>query len=194
MLTGRDLDLVKFVMDNSCITAKQAHKIFFQYTNQGKLINQGELIARRRLKKLADSKELLVSQDWKTNQKIYYLKKKPSIHTIKCLDFYSELIFQGAEILTFNRELKLHKCTPDAFIAFKVNGKGKMILLEVDLYNRTNPEKYKYLYESQEFQKKYGIFPLITIVSKNKNDKVNTPYKVKYIDLSLGDIKEQLFI
>jgi hypothetical protein len=193
MLTGRDLDIVKFVMDNSCITAKQAHKIFFHYTNQGKLINQGELIARRRLKKLADSKELLVHEDWKTNQNIYYLKKKPSVHTLKCLDFYSELIYQGAEVLQFKRELKLLKCTPDAFIAFKIGGKGKMILLEVDLYNRTNPEKYKPLYDSQEFQKQYGIFPLITIVSKNKNDKVNTPYKVKYIDLKLSDIKEQLF-
>jgi hypothetical protein len=194
MLTGRDLDLVKFVMDNGCITAKQAHKIFFKTTKQGKPINQGELIARRRLKKLADSGELLVHEDWKTNQKIYYLKKKPSLHTLKCLDFYSELIFQGAEILQFKREMKLHKCTPDAFIAFKINGKGKMILLEVDLYNRTKPEKYKALYDSGEFQKKYGIFPLITIVTKNKNDKVKTDYKVKYIDLSLNDIKEQLFI
>lgn len=188
MLTLRDFDLVKFAMDNGCITVKQACKIFFSHAKQG------ELIARRRLKKLADSKELLVLEDWKTNQKIYYLKKKPSMHTLKCIDFYSELIFQGAEVLQFKRELKLCKCTTDAFIAFKIGGKGKMILLEVDLYNRTNPMKYKALYDSQEFQKKYGIFPLITIVSKNKNDKVNTPYKVKYIDLSLKDIKEQLFI
>jgi hypothetical protein len=188
MLTGRDMELIKFVMENSCITAKQAYRIFFRHAKQG------ELIARRRLKKLADSEELLVMADWKTNQKIYYLKKKPSIHTIKCLDFYSELIFQGAEVLQFKRELKLLKCTPDAFIAFKINGKGKMILLEMDLYKRTNPEKYKPLYDSQEFQKKYGIFPLVVIASKNKKDKLNTPYKVKYIDLSLSDIKEQLII
>jgi hypothetical protein len=194
MLTGRDLEIVKFVMDNGSITAKQAHKIFFHYTKQGKLINQGEIIARRRLKKLADAKELLVLEDWKTNQKIYYLKKKPSVHTIKCLDFYSELIFQGAEILQFKRELKLHKCTPDAFIAFKINGKGKMILLEIDLYNKTNPTKYEPIYNNQEFQKKYGIFPLVVIVSKYRNDKINTPYKVKYIDLGFQDIREQLFV
>jgi hypothetical protein len=188
MLTLRDFDLVKFVIDNSCITAKQAHKIFFKHANRGLLI------ARRRLKMLADSKELLVTEDWKTNQKIYYLKKKPSMHTLKCLDFYAELIYQGAEILQFKRELKLLKCTPDAFIAFKINDKGKMIFLEVDLYNRSNPNKYKILYESQEFQKKYGIFPLIVIVSKYSNDKVNTPYKIKYIDLNLQDLKEKLFV
>ncbi|MBL4937731.1 hypothetical protein JK636_18665 [Clostridium sp. YIM B02515] len=116
------------------------------------------------------------------------------MHSIKCIDFYSELVFQGAEILQFKRELKLHKCTADAFIAFKISGKGKMILLEVDLYNKTNPEKYKELYETQEFQRKYGIFPLITIVSKSKRDKINTPFKVKYIDLRLEDLKEQLFV
>lgn len=187
MLTSRDFDLVKFVMEQGSITAKQAFKIFFSHAKQG------ELIARRRLKKLEDSKELLVFEDWRTNQKIYYLKKKPSMHALKCLDFYSELVYQGAEVLQFKRELKLYKCTPDAFIAFKAGGKGKMILLEVDLYNRTNIEKYKPLYEAGEFQKKYGIFPLITIVSKNKNAKVNTPYKVKYIDLDLKDMKEQLF-
>jgi hypothetical protein len=187
MLTSRDFDLVKFVMDFGCITAKQAFKVFFKHAKQG------ELIARRRLKKLADYKELLVMEDFKTNQKIYYLKKKPSMHTIKCLDFYSELIFNGAEVLQFTREMKLLKCTPDAFVAFKVNGKGKMVLLEVDLYNRTNPEKYKALYESLEFQRKYGIFPLVAIVSKSQRDMVDLPFKVKYIDLSLKDVKEKLF-
>jgi hypothetical protein len=191
MLTLRDIDIVKFVADNSTITAKQASKIFFSHAKQG------ELIARRRLKKLADSKELLVAQDWRTNQNIYYLKKKPSMHALKCVDFYSELIYQGAEILQYKRELKLYKCTPDAFIAFKIGGKGRMILLEVDLYNRTNPAKYKPLYDSGEFQKKYGIFPLITVVSKDKNRQVNSkitlPYKVKYLDPNLKDIKEQLF-
>lgn len=186
MLTSRDFNIIEFVGKYGCITSNQAYKIFFNHAKQG------ELIARRRLKKLADSKELLVMEDWKTNQKIYYLKKKPSIHTIKCIDFYAELVFQGADILQFKRELKLHKCTPDAFIAFKINGKGKMIMLEVDLYNKTNPEKYKPLYETGDFQKKYGIFPLIAIVSKDKHDKINIPYKVKYIDLNLNNLKENL--
>lgn len=186
MLTSKDFDIVNFVMEHGCITVKQAYKIFYSYAKQG------ELIAWRRLRELVKNKELLYTKDLITQQHIYYYKKKPSIHTIKCIDFYAELIYQGAEIITFKREVKLYKCQPDAIIAYKYNNKSRMIFLEIDLYNKTNPRKYLELYEKGEFQQKYGMFPLITIVAKNKREHTNTPFKVRYIDLQFRSLKDSL--
>lgn len=186
MLTGRDLSIVQFINEYGCLTAKQAAKIFF------KNCNQAETLARRRFRSILKTGELLVYSDLKTNQKVYYAKKQPSLHTLKCLDVYAELVYYGADVLEFQREVKLYKCTPDAYIAFKIGNKGKMIFLEIDLYNKTNLEKYIPLFDSNEFQELYGIFPTIIIVSARPREIPEMPFKVVCLDFDLKGLIEYL--
>ena len=74
-------------------------------------------------------------------------------HTIKAVDFYAELCNLGADILQFRRELKFDKIKPDIFIDLIYHGKGRLILLEIDIYNKTDSKKYLPLYESSFFPK-----------------------------------------
>jgi hypothetical protein len=131
--------------------------------------------------------------DYRKKYKVYYIKSAPSEHTIRVTEFYAELIKLGANIFEFKRKdfgFK-EKVRPDAFIDFEINGKGKLIFLEVDIFNKTDPAKYLPLYNSNYFQKKYNVFPTLLIIS-NKKYNMKYPFKVGVVGYDMKEINKYI--
>lgn len=188
MLTKRDNSILEFVDQHGGITINQAAKLFF---NNAKY---KEDLSRKRLKKLADNNYLKFENNWSTNQRVYYLKKKPSSHSIMLLNFYVELLHYGSDILEFQKEYKIDNiCRPDGFIIFSYGGKGKIAFIEIDMQHKTNLEKYKKLFDTSLFQNEYGTFPQIIIISSTKEYKIEGyPFSIKILDYKLTNLKEDI--
>lgn len=187
MLTGRDNEILNFIALHGGITIYQCAKMFF------KKAKYGEDLARKRLKKLATEDILNYDQDWVTNQRVYFIKKKPSSHSLMLTNFYTELASLGAEIIEFNREYKLEGvCRPDGFIVFTYNNKAKLAFIEIDMQHKTNIDKYEKLFDTNLFQNEYGTFPQLIIISTSKEYKTDYPISIKILDYSLKDLREKV--
>lgn len=187
MLSNKDSMILEFVEQYGGITINQCNKLFYN-------TKYGNDTARRRLKTLAEKGYLYYDSDFVTNQRIYYSKRKPSSHSIILMNFYSELVIRGAEILEFQREPKYTGARADGFVIFSYKNKGKILLLEVDLQHRTKEDKYIKLYESNYFQSKYKTFPVTLIISNNKpRREEKIPYKIEYINLKFEGVERVLW-
>jgi hypothetical protein len=179
MLTSKDNKILEFVNEYGGITIQQAHKLFFN-------TKYGYDTARRRLKLLEEAEFIKVSRDFVTDLKIYYTHKKPSSHSIILLNFYCELISKGAEVILFQREFKVIGARADALIIYKINGLGKIILVEVDLQHKTKISKYDKCFESKYFQQKYNTFPLIVIIEQRQRAEKREEKKYRVIRIGYG--------
>ncbi|MBM7869259.1 hypothetical protein JOC70_000728 [Clostridium pascui] len=188
MMTDRDNNIIQFINTFDGLTINQCAKLFFNNAKYGKDL------ARKRLKKLADKDVLKYENDWATNQRVYFIKRKPSSHSIILLNFYSELIRAGSEILEFTKEYKIENiCRPDAFLIFKYNNKGKMVFVEVDMQHKTDLSKYQKLYDTELFQREYNTFPEVIIISStNSYEAKGYNFSIKILDYSLKQLKEKI--
>lgn len=188
MITNKDNEIINFCDTFGGITIKQCSKLFY------KEAAYKQDLARKRLKKLIDEKYLKGEMDWATNQKVFYISKKPSSHTIMIINYNIELIFLGAEVLEFQKEYQIENiCRPDAFIVFKYNNKGKLNFVEVDMSHKTNLKKYLELYNTNKFQSKYGTFPEVVIISSTREyDLKGYPFAIKVLDYNLSAMEEKI--
>lgn len=185
MLTYKDNKILEFVNEYGGITIQQAFKLFFN-------TKYGYDTARRRLKLLHEAGFLKVDRDFTTDLKIYYKNKKPSSHSIILLNFYTELINKGAEVILFQREFKVIGARADAVIIYKIHGVGRIILVEVDLQHKTKITKYEKCFESKYFQQKYNTFPMIVLIEKRQRaerEKKEGKYKVIRLGYRMEDIE-----
>lgn len=181
-----DNDILDFVNEFGGITIEQANKIFFR-------TKYGYDTAKRRLRKLKEEGFLKVSKDFLTQKNVYYTYKKPSSHKIMLLNLYAEMINLEVEIVHFENEFKLLDKKADALFVTKYKGIAKIILVEIDINNKTKDTKYKKIFESGEVQKVYGTFPIILIVDKTpirKTKREKVGYKIERIDYSLEGLKK----
>lgn len=187
MLTEKDSKILAFVNEFGGITISQASKLFYK-------AKYGNDLARKRLKILADRKYLKFAKDWCSNQRIYYIDKKPSSHAVVLLNLYVELVKTGVEVLQFVREYKIPGyCRPDGFLILKYKNKGKLLFVEVDMQNKTNLEKYQKLYDTQLFQREYGNFPEVVIIAATNNyDIKKYPFSVKILNYKLENLEDSI--
>lgn len=191
MLMQRDKDILRYLEDYKAISIKQAMKIFFNNSYGG---------ARRRLAELEKMKLLKSYENVLTNEKIYYIEEKLSAHDLYVMDFYAELISQGATIRQFKKQPRYlnDMIRGDAFIEFAYDNNLYYLILECDLTHFTNNSKmqlYEKLYKDGDLQKECkGMFPSI-IIMKEKDDLryMSNNFEVVYIDFQLSNFKSKIF-
>lgn len=190
MLTDRDRQVLRHIEDHKAITIKQAQKLFFKNYES----------ARRRLKQLENMGLLHSYENKISDEKVYYSEKKISSHDLLVLDFYAELVFQGAAIRQFRKQPKFLNdlIRGDAFIEFLYENNLYYIILEVDLTHFTSSSKmqlYEKLYKEGTLQKECrGVFPSVVIM-KNHSDirYLSNNFEVIYLDFKLFDFNSKIF-
>ncbi|WP_454053583.1 hypothetical protein [Clostridium sp. Marseille-Q7071] len=186
MKPRHDSDILEFIDEFGGITIEQANKIFFR-------TKYGYDTAKRRLKKLKEEGLLKVDKDFLTQKNVYYTHKKPSSHTVLLLNIYAEFRSLEVEIVHFEKEFKILNKRADAMMVVKHKSVAKILLVEIDINNKTKDNKYQKLFETGEVQKAYGTFPIVLVVEKErirkaKREKVG--YKIERIDYSLEGLKK----
>lgn len=148
-ITDKDQKVLNFVEKYGSITISQAQKMF--YNTQ----KYGYDIARRRMRKLVDHGKLKVNRDQTGNENVYYIDRKLSYHDLLVLDFYAELVYNGAKIVYFKQCQRWMdgRCISDAYTCYLVGNKVFFNIVEVVQTHGVDVKKYKELYESGEPQK-----------------------------------------
>ncbi|MEY8001635.1 hypothetical protein AB8U03_15805 [Clostridium sp. Mt-5] len=126
-LTDRDIKIINFIKNNQGATIGQLQKLFFPSYN----------MTAKRLKLLLNNKFLKAQMHPVLGKKVYYLKKLPSFHTLVITDM---TILLKDKIKFMQREYKIKNNYIDCIFILK---EGKIIILEVDIYNRTKETKIK---------------------------------------------------
>ncbi|SHF15837.1 hypothetical protein [Caloramator proteoclasticus] len=161
-LTDRDTKIINFINECGGATIEQIQKLFFPSYD----------MSANRLKILVDNKFLKVKIHPILGKKVYYTKKMPSFHSLCITDIMIQL---KDEIKFMQREYKIKNNYVDCI--FVLNS-GKIIILEVDIYNRTKESKIKSVLEALE---QTGATVEVWIVGKGKRrEKIKN---VKYIEL-----------
>lgn len=203
-LTKEDHKILQFVEEFGGITIHEAQNMFY------KTQIKGYEIARRHLSKLVSYDKLNVSRDYDFNQNIYYMTKKPPrYHDMLSLDYYSELIKNGVNIIYFKREQHWldSKYSSDAYCCYNIGTKIFFDILEVVNTKNVEIKKYRELYESGEPQqlnnyinmelgghtKEFPRIILLDDVRHKANLFVNENVKVIQLDLKLNNFSK-LFI
>lgn len=149
-LTDRDIRVIEYIDKFQGGTIKQLQLLFFP----------SYCMCKKRLKILKDNKFLKVSVHPIINKKVYYLKKVPSYHT---LVLNMVRIVLSDLIVDFRREYKIDKYKVDALIITK---KKQVIILEVDIFNKTSNEKVRNV--KSAIRNKLGIGAEVIIITKEK--------------------------
>lgn len=125
-LTSRDIDIINFIEKAKGASIEQIQIMFFPSYNT----------AKRRLRLLKENNFLKCSMHPILNKKVYYKKRLPSYHS---LIINHVCILLKDKIYKVEREFKIGKYKVDALLL--LNNKN-IIILEVDIFNRTSKEKY----------------------------------------------------
>lgn len=188
----RDKNIMKFMEDYSCgLTIRQVYRMFFKDKKAG------EQMARKRLKILAEFNFLKYYSNPATSERVYYLEKKITSHDVLLMDFYSLLIFCGAEVKTFTKEpvfeFNNKKMQPDGFFSFKHKGALQACFVEVDFTHATNIIKFDPFYKNGVFREKFGGDPFIVIISENPKF-YKTDLEVVYLNYDMLDFADKILI
>jgi hypothetical protein len=103
------------------------------------------------------------------------------------LDFYSNLVFYGAEILDFRKEVAYPKMRSDCMIKYNYKGGTYISFVEVVITNQVNYGNYESLKESGQLQEEHGVFPGIVIISNVPQRYQGRKLNVKYLDYRQRD-------
>lgn len=172
-LTTRDVNIVNFITDNTGATIEQIQKLFFPSYD----------VAANRLKILADNKVLKVKVHPVLGKKVYYFKKLPSFHSLVITDI---TILLKDKIKFMQREYKIKNNKVDCI--FILNS-GKIIILEVDIYNRTKETKIKDVLDVLAETKATVEFWVICKYKRRERERVRVR-GIKYIEMkNIKDIK-----
>ena len=151
-LTNRDIDIINFIDGVKGATIEQVQMMFFPSYNTSK----------RRLSILRDNNYLKSSMHPILNKNIYYTKRMPSYHS---LVINHVLIMLKDIIVKAEREFKIGKYKVDALLVLK---NKNIIILEVDIFNRTSKEKYINIKKVMDSK---GLKFKMLIVEKRKKQK-----------------------
>ena len=189
MITKK-IEILSYIEEHKFITIDICKNLFYN-------TKYGYDSARRTLSKLAEERLVKVSIDFATNKKVFYIKKKPSIHRIIIYNVYSKITTLVDKVLEFNVEYKSESVISDGFIIYKKDGIIKALLIEIDLQNRTKLNKYDKCYNSAYFQKKFNCFPRILIVNREGRAyktkvKYNKNINYIYCDYECSNLRELL--
>lgn len=183
-LTNNYRNILEFVEVYGGISIEIAKDLYYN-------TSYGYDSSRRALSSLVDKGYLKTTRDFVSDKKVYYCKKSISSHKLILLRLYAKIIALGGEVLEFKREYKALNSISDGLIIYRYKGIAKIILVEVDINNKTKENKYIELYESNYYQNIFGTFPRVIIIdnaSEKRREKCKGG-KVKFLYLDY-DFKE----
>lgn len=165
MITDRDRNIFNHIERFNFATIEHIQKCFFREQKYG------YDVARRRLNLLVKHEYLKCSRNYATNQNIYYIDatyKKPSLHAILLMNYYSELVFNGGNVVQFEKEKEIAggKVRTDGFCIFEFNGYKYYQVIEVHVsHNKLNLNKYEDLEVKNDLlQICNGILPNLVLI------------------------------
>lgn len=189
MLMENDREVLKHIEKYKAITLKQANKLFFHNYKS----------TSRRLIQLEKMKVIKSYENKLTNEKVFFVEDKLSAHDLMVMDFYTELISNGAKIREFSKPRLLKDMVrPDGFFEFEYEDNLYFCLLEVDLNHFTNSSKfmlYEKIYKEGELQNKcYGAFPSLVVMKAHDDIKFKSNnFEVIYLDFKLSNFSSKIF-
>ena len=149
-LTNRDVDILNFLDKVKGATIEQIQIMFFPSYDT----------AKRRLRQLKENNFLKCAIHPVLNKKIYYIKRLPSYHSII---INHVCILLKDKIYRVQKEFKIDKYKVDALLVLKDK---TIVILEVDIFNRTSKEKYINIKKVLDSQ---GLKFKMVVVEKRKN-------------------------
>lgn len=197
-LTDEDRLILFHVEEYGSITITQCQNMF--YNRQGR----GYEMARLHLTKLVKYLKLDVFKEKLSNRNVYYIDKQPSYHTILSLDYYSQLIKNGATINYFKQEQPWmkRKYMSDAYCVYTIGEKVFFNIVEVVRTKSVEIDKYVDIFNSKEAHllsadlysqlkgEKIDKFPKLVIIDdvRHKNQVfINKEVKVIQLDFQLSN-------
>ena len=151
-LTNRDIDIINFIEKVKGATIEQIQIIFFPSYDT----------AKRRLRTLKENNFLKSAIHPVLNKKIYYIKRLPSYHS---LIINHVCILLKDKIYKVQKEFKIDKYKVDALLVLK---NKTIVIIEVDIFNRTSKEKYLNIKKVMD-SKNLNFKMLVVEKRKNKN-------------------------
>ena len=168
-LTDRDIKIIEYITEVKGATISQIQLLFFPSYN----------MCGKRLKILVDNGYLKMKVHpilWKN---VYYTKSLPSYHTLVVNEVM--LMFRD-NIKFYQREYKIGKYAVDGLIILNNN---KILVIEVDIYNRTTSKKLLEVYNELL---KTNTEVKIIIVSRNKR-KLTKSEQVFVTNVGINEIE-----
>lgn len=190
MFTFNYAKIMEFVQENQSITIDICKKLFYN-------TKYGYDSSRRALKSLVKNNYLKESMDFVTNKRVYYINKPLRSHNLLLLTLYACMVDLEAEEIQIRKEYtnQYWKGRSDGLISYKYKGETKILLVEIDMQNKTKIQKYNALYNTGYFQNKVGTFPRLLIINREgeKYKEINNKnIEVIYSNYSLDNLKQLL--
>lgn len=188
MLTQRDKVILRFMESVGLgLTIQQAALMFFPR-------KFAYDYARQRMKKLWEMGAVKKYKSDYSEELVYYLNKKPSYHDNAVLNVYAAFTDAGYAITDFKHEFQIidGKYRADGFIQAENDKEIRMVLIEVDRYSPTNIKKYEEVYESGELQERYGVFPMLIILSDVQRAYKSDNFAIVTLDIKCGEFSKVL--
>ena len=188
MLTERDIKILQFIEEHGAITINQTYKMFYQHAKYG------HDLARKRLQKLKTTANLktMVLSNGISKELIYYKDKPISAHTLLLLNFFAELISNGAKIHQILKEPKFKKVRPDALVIYGYKDYEIIDAVEVVLTHQVDYKNYEEQKSTEEIQKEFGVFPRIIVIANNPKIYEGNSLTVKYVDYHMKNFYKVL--
>lgn len=166
-LTDRDIKIIEYVDKFQGGTIEQIQLLFFTSYD----------MCKKRLKILKDNKFLKVAKHPILNKLVYYNKKMPSYHTL--VVNHIRVLLKDS-ILDFRKEYPIDKFKVDALMVTKSK---RVIVAEVDIFNRTSEDKV--IKVKNSLKRKLGIEVDVIVVVKEKRRK-----KGSWIEIGIDEIEK----
>lgn len=161
---NKDREIVKFIEQFKAAKTNTIDAIFYKSLRY----------TQKKLKKLVDYGELQRDRDVFTFQYYYYTENKPKQlqHRLLLTDFCAEIVKMGFKIVMFDNEYsEFPELRPDGFLAYRYKDNDYVAFIETERSNKLNIQKYRKLYESGDFFKRYPKaqdFPKLIAVTNKK--------------------------
>lgn len=185
LLTKRDDDIRDFLKEVSIADTSTINALFF---------NNSTRSCQRRLKQLTEYKYIKRLDRVYLNQEyLYYVSKVPQQldHKLIFSQFLGKLKGLGAEIIKYRATFKVAGIIPDGFVAFAINGRTYITLVEIERTKDFNIDKYLDVINTSEFKRTFPVTPIITVIS-NKHINPNKNLDIVNVKLDFSDIENIL--
>jgi hypothetical protein len=155
-LQDRDTLIIKYLTQYKGGTIEQIAKLYFNGSYEA---------CKKRLAILENNNYIKGSLHEILGKKVYYINKIPSFHKIVTNDIRI-ILMQSTELIDFKTEVKINKYKIDALCVYKLNNVVKILIVEVDIFNRTKEEKLNKAKE--ELRIKTGVNPSAVVVGMHE--------------------------
>lgn len=154
-LQARDTEIIQYLDEFKGATITQIGTLFFKGSYEA---------TKKRLNKLEKEKLIKGTLHSILGKKVYYINKLPSFHRLIANEIRI-MLQQHVQILDFKFEAKIDTYKTDALAVYK-NNKVHILILEIDIFNRTKDEKLKQMREI--IKNKTGVDPILIVISKHR--------------------------